>query len=110
MAYRLRQLYLGHSGSASSGLTSTEQLLYRHEGAGCSLWRREEAAAALRSLRASIIPAIFVYSTCIVGSSERPAVCVQKASEELAIPVLPVKSEGFRETRTRLQSSLQRSQ
>jgi nitrogenase molybdenum-cofactor synthesis protein NifE len=42
-------------------------------------------------------PAIFVYSTCIVGiiGDDLQSVC-RKASEELGIPVLPVKSEGFR--------------
>lgn len=42
-------------------------------------------------------PAIFVYSTCIVGiiGDDLQSVC-RRASEELNIPVLPVKSEGFR--------------
>lgn len=42
-------------------------------------------------------PAIFVYSTCIVGiiGDDLRTVC-RKASEELSIPVLPVFSEGFR--------------
>ncbi len=42
-------------------------------------------------------PAIFVYSTCIVGiiGDDLQAVC-RRASQQLAIPVLPVKSEGFR--------------
>jgi nitrogenase molybdenum-cofactor synthesis protein NifE len=42
-------------------------------------------------------PAIFVYSTCIVGviGDDIRAVC-KAASEELCIPVIPVKSEGFK--------------
>jgi nitrogenase molybdenum-cofactor synthesis protein NifE len=42
-------------------------------------------------------PAIFVYSTCIVGiiGDDIAAVC-KAASQELNIPVIPVKSEGFR--------------
>ena len=42
-------------------------------------------------------PAIFVYSTCIVGiiGDDLTSVC-RKASRDLGIPVLPVKSEGFR--------------
>ncbi|NYT01971.1 MAG: nitrogenase iron-molybdenum cofactor biosynthesis protein NifE [Methanosarcinales archaeon] len=42
-------------------------------------------------------PAIFVYSTCIVGviGDDLQAVC-KAASEELGVPVLPVQSEGFR--------------
>jgi nitrogenase molybdenum-cofactor synthesis protein NifE len=42
-------------------------------------------------------PAIFVYSTCIVGviGDDIRAVC-KAASEELGVPVIPVKSEGFR--------------
>lgn len=42
-------------------------------------------------------PAIFVYSTCIVGiiGDDLTSVC-RKASKDLNIPVLPVKSEGFR--------------
>lgn len=42
-------------------------------------------------------PAIFVYSTCIVGviGDDLLAVC-KTASQELGIPVVPVKSEGFR--------------
>ncbi len=42
-------------------------------------------------------PAIFVYSTCIVGiiGDDLRSVC-KIASEELGIPVLPVRSEGFR--------------
>ena len=41
--------------------------------------------------------AAFVYSTCIVGiiGDDLGTVC-RKAAEELGIPVLPVKSEGFR--------------
>ncbi|NPV63800.1 MAG: nitrogenase iron-molybdenum cofactor biosynthesis protein NifE [Methanotrichaceae archaeon] len=42
-------------------------------------------------------PAIFVYSTCIVGviGDDLQAVC-KAATEELGIPVIPVRSEGFR--------------
>jgi nitrogenase molybdenum-cofactor synthesis protein NifE len=42
-------------------------------------------------------PAIFVYSTCIVGiiGDDLSSVC-RRASQDLGIPVLPVKSEGFR--------------
>ena len=42
-------------------------------------------------------PAIFVYSTCIVGiiGDDIRAVCGQAAAE-LGIPVIPVKSEGFK--------------
>ena len=42
-------------------------------------------------------PAIFVYSTCIVGiiGDDLQTIC-KRASEELCIPILPVKSEGFR--------------
>ena len=42
-------------------------------------------------------PAIFVYSTCIVGiiGDDLQSIC-RRASEELCIPVLPVMSEGFR--------------
>jgi nitrogenase molybdenum-cofactor synthesis protein NifE len=41
--------------------------------------------------------AVFVYSTCIVGiiGDDLLSVC-KKAEEELGIPVMPVKSEGFR--------------
>jgi nitrogenase molybdenum-cofactor synthesis protein NifE len=42
-------------------------------------------------------PAIFVYSTCIVGviGDDLQSVC-KSATEELGIPVIAVKSEGFR--------------
>ena len=42
-------------------------------------------------------PVIFVYSTCIVGiiGDDLEAIC-KAASEKHKIPVLPVKSEGFR--------------
>jgi len=42
-------------------------------------------------------PAIFVYSTCIVGviGDDLQAVC-KAATEELGAPVIPVRSEGFR--------------
>ena len=42
-------------------------------------------------------PAIFVYSTCIVGviGDDLSAVC-KSAQQELNIPVIPVQSEGFR--------------
>lgn len=42
-------------------------------------------------------PAIFVYSTCIVGviGDDITAVC-KAASRDLGIPIIPVKSEGFR--------------
>lgn len=42
-------------------------------------------------------PVVFVYSTCIVGiiGDDLEAVC-KAASEKHKIPVLPVKSEGFR--------------
>lgn len=42
-------------------------------------------------------PAIFVYSTCIVGiiGDDIAAVC-KAASQELNVPVIPVRSEGFR--------------
>ncbi len=55
-------------------------------------------AACLRELANRYHPpAIFVYSTCIVGiiGDDLPSVC-RKASQDLGIPVLPVKSEGFR--------------
>jgi nitrogenase molybdenum-cofactor synthesis protein NifE len=42
-------------------------------------------------------PAIFVYSTCIVGiiGDDLVSVC-KSASKDLGIPVIPVRSEGFR--------------
>jgi len=42
-------------------------------------------------------PAIFVYSTCVVGliGDDLYSVC-RSASEELHIPIIPVKSEGFK--------------
>ncbi len=55
-------------------------------------------AEALRALASEYQPpAIFVYSTCIVGviGDDLAAVC-KKAEAELGIPVIPVKSEGFR--------------
>lgn len=55
-------------------------------------------ASALRELASEFHPpAIFVYSTCIVGviGDDLTAVC-RKAEAELGIPVIPVKSEGFR--------------
>ncbi|MDD1762598.1 MAG: nitrogenase iron-molybdenum cofactor biosynthesis protein NifE [Methanothrix sp.] len=58
----------------------------------------KKLAACLRELAARYHPpAIFVYSTCIVGiiGDDLKSVC-GKASEELGIPVLPVASEGFR--------------
>jgi len=53
---------------------------------------------AIRELAAEYHPpAIFVYSTCIIGviGDDLQAVC-KASSEELGIPVIPVKSEGFR--------------
>ena len=58
----------------------------------------KKLAASLRELAGRYHPpAIFVYSTCIVGiiGDDLTTVC-RKASEELGIPVLPVRSEGFR--------------
>jgi len=58
----------------------------------------KKLAASLRELAGRYHPpAIFVYSTCIVGiiGDDLTTVC-SKASEELGIPVLPVRSEGFR--------------
>ncbi len=58
----------------------------------------KKLAAALRELADRYHPpAIFVYSTCIVGviGDDLQSVC-KRASEELSIPILPVKSEGFR--------------
>lgn len=58
----------------------------------------KKLAACLRELAERYHPpAIFVYSTCIVGiiGDDLQTVC-RRASEELKIPVLPVRSEGFR--------------
>lgn len=58
----------------------------------------KKLAKAIRQLAAKYKPpAIFVYSTCIVGviGDDLRAVC-KSASEELGIPVIPVRSEGFR--------------
>jgi len=58
----------------------------------------EKLAAALRELIARHQPkAAFVYSTCIVGliGDDLDAVCAEIATET-GIPVLPVKSEGFK--------------
>jgi len=58
----------------------------------------KKLAGALRELWESFRPpAIFVYSTCIVGiiGDDLETVC-KKASQELGIPVVPVLSEGFR--------------
>ncbi|WMW21392.1 nitrogenase iron-molybdenum cofactor biosynthesis protein NifE [Methanolobus mangrovi] len=46
-------------------------------------------------------PVIFVYSTCIVGiiGDDLEAVC-KDASERVGIPVIPVKSEGFKGTKS----------
>jgi len=55
-------------------------------------------AAALRELADRFHPqAIFVYSTCIVGiiGDDLETIC-KRVAMELGIPVLPVKSEGFR--------------
>jgi nitrogenase molybdenum-cofactor synthesis protein NifE len=55
-------------------------------------------ASAIRALVADYNPpAVFVYSTCIVGviGDDLQAVCAS-ASQELKIPVIPVWSEGFR--------------
>ncbi len=58
----------------------------------------KKLAACIREL-AGIYnpPAIFVYSTCIVGiiGDDIRAVC-RAATEELSIPVIPVRSEGFK--------------
>ena len=53
---------------------------------------------ALRELVAQYHPpAVFVYSTCIVGviGDDLRAVC-KTATQELGIPVIPVRSEGFK--------------
>lgn len=58
----------------------------------------KKLASAIRELAARFTPpAIFVYSTCIVGviGDDLRAVC-KSASEDLGIPVIPVRSEGFR--------------
>jgi len=58
----------------------------------------KKLAASLRELAEKYHPpAIFVYSTCIVGiiGDDLTSIC-KKACLELGIPVLPVKSEGFR--------------
>lgn len=58
----------------------------------------KKLAACLRELAEEYHPpAIFVYSTCIVGiiGDDLTSVC-RKAGQDLGIPVLPVKSEGFR--------------
>jgi len=58
----------------------------------------KKLAAAIRELVAKYSPpAVFVYSTCIVGviGDDLQAVC-KAATEELKIPVVPVRSEGFR--------------
>jgi nitrogenase molybdenum-cofactor synthesis protein NifE len=58
----------------------------------------KKLAGAIRDLADKYYPpAIFVYSTCIVGviGDDIRAVC-KAASEELGIPVIPVKSEGFK--------------
>jgi nitrogenase molybdenum-cofactor synthesis protein NifE len=55
-------------------------------------------AQALRELAHEYHPpAIFVYSTCIVGiiGDDISAIC-KAASQELGVPVIPVMSEGFR--------------
>jgi nitrogenase molybdenum-cofactor synthesis protein NifE len=58
----------------------------------------KKLAGALRELADRFHPpAIFVYSTCIVGiiGDDLETVC-KKAAEDLGIPIIPVKSEGFR--------------
>ena len=58
----------------------------------------KKLAQALRELASRYHPpAIFVYSTCIVGiiGDDLGTVC-RAASEELKIPVIPVRSEGFK--------------
>ncbi|ETA68448.1 nitrogenase iron-molybdenum cofactor biosynthesis protein NifE [Methanolobus sp. WCC1] len=46
-------------------------------------------------------PVIFVYSTCIVGiiGDDLEAIC-KEATERVGIPVIPVKSEGFKGTKS----------
>jgi len=58
----------------------------------------KKLAAALRELIERHSPkAAFVYSTCIVGiiGDDLEAIC-KKAEAECGIPVIPVKSEGFK--------------
>ena len=58
----------------------------------------KKLAKAIRELAERFRPpAIFVYSTCIVGiiGDDLKAVC-SSAAEELDLPVIPVQSEGFR--------------
>ena len=58
----------------------------------------KKLTAAIRELVTKHNPsAVFVYSTCIVGviGDDLQAIC-KAATEELKIPVIPVKSEGFR--------------
>ena len=58
----------------------------------------KKLAAALRELVARYHPpAVFVYSTCVVGviGDDLVSVC-KSASRDLGIPVIPVQSEGFR--------------
>lgn len=58
----------------------------------------KKLAQAIRELAGRYHPpAIFVYSTCIAGviGDDIRAVC-KAASEELCLPVIPVKSEGFK--------------
>ncbi|MDG6243377.1 MAG: nitrogenase iron-molybdenum cofactor biosynthesis protein NifE [Methanolobus sp.] len=46
-------------------------------------------------------PVVFVYSTCIVGiiGDDLEAIC-KEATQRVGIPVIPVKSEGFRGTKS----------
>ena len=58
----------------------------------------KKLARAIRDLAERFHPpAIFVYSTCIVGiiGDDLKAVC-RSATAELGLPVIPVRSEGFR--------------
>lgn len=58
----------------------------------------KKLATAIRELAAKYNPpAVFVYSTCTVGviGDDLVAVC-RSAQEDLGIPVIPVRSEGFR--------------
>lgn len=58
----------------------------------------KKLASAIRELAAKYHPpAVFVYSTCIVGviGDDIRAVC-KSAGEDLNIPVIPVLSEGFK--------------
>lgn len=62
----------------------------------------KKLAACIRELVALYHPpAVFVYSTCIVGliGDDLNAVC-RSASDDLHIPVIPVKSEGFKGTKS----------